>query len=88
MTATEFKPDWVSPPGDTIRDMLISRGMSQLAILAGYAPKLVRDLMTGDARIGRRRAQDLEVFIGGTQKFWLARERNYRAALKRLASEG
>lgn len=82
-----FSPDWVSPPGDTILDMLDERGWKQteLARRTGYTTKHISLLINGKATITDETAIKLERVIGSTAHFWLAREAQYREGLVRIA---
>lgn len=82
-----FSPDWISPPGDTIADLLEERDwtQAQLAERLGYTKKHVSQLINGKAPITEDTALKLERVLGSTAKFWLSREAQYRA---QLAEEG
>ena len=86
MSVTEtmpFSPDWVSPPGDTIADLLDERSLTQaeLATRLGTSRKFVNQLVSGEASINEATALGLERVLGSTTRFWLNREADYRAAL-------
>lgn len=83
-----FTPDWASPPGDTISDILQERGWTQaeLADRLGYTTKHVSQLVNGKATITEDTAVRLERVLGGSTSFWLTREAQYRA--QRGALEG
>ena len=79
--ATPFRPDWASPPGDTIADLLEERDWSQaeLAGRLGYTTKHVSLLINGKAPVTENTALRLERVLGGGAAFWLAREAQFRA---------
>jgi HTH-type transcriptional regulator/antitoxin HigA len=81
-----FTPDWVSPPGDTILDILEERGWSQveLADRLGYTEKFISQLVNGKVALTVDAAVRLERVLGGTLDFWLSREANYQRHLARL----
>src|SRR5688500_14425455 len=85
MTERPFTPDWVSPPGDTISDLLEERGWSQaeLAERTGFTRKHVNDLVQGRATISAATASKLSMTLGAPVQFWLTREAQYRAAIER-----
>ncbi len=85
----EFRPDWVSPPGETIADLLEQRDWSQaeLARRIGYTPKRLGQLIKGKARLDEETANRLEREIGGGAGFWLAREAGYRERVARLRGQ-
>lgn len=80
-----FAPDWVSPPGDTIADVLEERGWTQteLARRLGYTEKHVSQLINGKAAITEDTASRLERVLGSTAGFWLRKEATYRERLER-----
>lgn len=84
-----FEPDWFSPPGDTIGDLLEERGWSQaeFAQRIGYTTKHVNQLIRGKAPISQETALRLERVLGSTSRFWLQREAEYRETLARRAEE-
>jgi HTH-type transcriptional regulator / antitoxin HigA len=80
-----FAPDWLSPPGDTIADILEERGWEQaeLAQRTGFTKKHVNDLVKGRASLSPDAAQRLSTVLGSSTEFWLTREAQYQAALER-----
>lgn len=85
-SATRFEPDWVSPPGDTIADLLEERGWSQEELVQriGYSPKHVSLLINGKVPLSADAAVRLNSVLGGSIGFWLNREAQYRERLARL----
>jgi len=83
--AQTFAPDWVSPPGDTIEDLLDERGwtQAQLAERTGFTRKHVNDLVKARAAITADTASRLFTVLGGPVSFWLTREAQYRAVVQR-----
>lgn len=81
-----FSPNWVSPPGETILDVLEERGWSQaeFAVRVGFTKKHVNKLVNGSATISDDTAIRLERVLGGTASFWLTREVHYRVTLARI----
>ena len=82
-TTAQFEPDWVSPPGDTIADILEERGRRQdeFAERVGYTPRHASLLINGKAPITEDTAVRLERVLGGTVSFWLSREAKYRESI-------
>lgn len=78
--ANEFKPDWVSPPGDTVRDILEEKGISieQFATTMGWASRHALGFLDGAIALTEEIAEALARHFGGTKDFWLAREKAYR----------
>jgi Zn-dependent peptidase ImmA (M78 family)/plasmid maintenance system antidote protein VapI len=83
MSAANFDPDWVSPPGETIRDALahIQLPRETLGEALGLTEKNLRALLLGELEIDGGIARGLSVTLGGSQGFWLSRETNYRVRL-------
>ena len=84
-----FRPDWTSPPGETLADILEDRGWSQteFAERTGYTEKHVSLLINGKASITEATALKLELVMGNPAAFWLSREARYREALARADEE-
>lgn len=80
-----FAPDWISPPGDTLNDLLVERGWStaEFAERTGLTPGHIHALVTGRARISADAAERLSRVLGSTSDFWLVRDAQYQAALER-----
>lgn len=85
-TSSSFTPDWVSPPGDTIIDLLEERywTQAQLAEALGYTKEHISLLINGKASINEETALKLEQVLGSTAAFWLNREAQYRVNLARM----
>ena len=82
-----YRPDRVSPPGETIRDILEDTGMSQaeLARRMGRPPNKVNQIIQGKKAITADTALELESVLGLPASFWLNREQNYQLALSAQA---
>ncbi|WP_052315733.1 HigA family addiction module antitoxin [Oscillatoria acuminata] len=78
-----FCPDWISPPGDTIADIIEEREWTQtdLAKRLGYTTKHISLLINGKAPITEQTALKLETVLGSSASFWLSLEALYRAKL-------
>jgi len=95
VTATAYSPSEVSPPGETLRELLEERGIPQaeLALRMGRPRKTISEIINGKAALTHETALQLELVLGVPANFWNARERAYRAHLaaleenKRLESE-
>ena len=81
-----FAPDWASPPGDTIADLIEERGWTpaELAERMGYSAKHVNHLVHGKAALTEDAASRLASVLGASAHFWLAREARYRGRVARL----
>lgn len=83
--SSTFAPDWISPPGDTIEDLLAERGWSkaEFAERTGFTAKHVNELVKGRVPITADAAERLSRVLGSTSDFWLVRDAQYRAARER-----
>lgn len=81
-----FSPNWVSPPGDTIAELLKERGITivELARGLGIGDMEADDLIAGRKELNLSVANKLENVVGGAAGFWLAREEQYRKGLQQL----
>lgn len=81
-----FTPDWVSPPGSTVADLIEERGWTQqdLALRSGFTTMHISLLINGNAPITKDTAVKLERVLGSTIRFWMTREAQYREELARL----
>ena len=88
--AIPFAPDWVSPPGDSILDIIEEREWTQveLAQRLGFSLKHVNQLIKGKVPLTEDAAIRLERVLGSTVGFWLAREARYRERCARLEAAG
>jgi HTH-type transcriptional regulator / antitoxin HigA len=81
----QYNPDYVSPPGDTLRDVLEERSMSQaeLAERTGRPQKTISEIINGKAAITSDTALQLEHVLSIPAQFWTQREQNYQDFLAR-----
>ncbi len=81
----QYVPDVVSPPGETLEEVLETRAMSQaeLADRTGRPKKTINEIIRGKATITPETAIQLERVLGIPASFWMTREQNYREALAR-----
>ena len=75
-----FRPDYVIPPGETLRDQLAEMNLSQaeLAVRAGLSTKHVNQIIKGSAPITPETAIVLERITGIPASVWNRREADYR----------
>ena len=80
----KFKPDWISPPGDTIRELLEEKNVSKdnLSKLLNLPIEKIEKLLDGELEIDFYLAYDLYKVFGPSMNFWLKREKNYRNSLE------
>src|SRR5688572_26284026 len=78
-----FNPDWLSSPGDTIADILEEQRLSpeEFARRMGRTRDYAMSLIRGNRTIDEQTARLLSSALGASEKFWVSREQEYRAAL-------
>jgi plasmid maintenance system antidote protein VapI len=88
MLQTDFNPDWVSPPGRTIQDILDARGVSVEAFCEqiGCSKPFFNRLLNGYEKIDSTLALCLENKLGVSQTFWLSRDGQYWHELENLGT--
>ena len=85
----KYTPDVAVPPGETIRETLVSMGMTQaeLAQRMGRSTTKVNEIIQGKTAITVEAALALENILPYPASFWLNLEKNYRLTLARLQKE-
>jgi addiction module HigA family antidote len=81
--ANQYEPDRVSPPGETLAEILVERQMTQtqLAERTGRTAKFVNEVIKGKASITPRVAIEFQRVLGIRSSFWNNRQRHYDAHL-------
>ena len=83
-TENRYAPDWVSPPGKTLAEILKERKITrtEFANRIGLSKKTVNQIIKGKAEISVRIAYKMELalFIPPAC-FWIEREKLYRESL-------
>lgn len=89
MTATTFEPRWASAPGATILEALNARHLTleDLADALGLSDPDTRRLLQGEILISERLAAGIAEVAGGTARFWLTRDEQYRESKRLLSAE-
>ena len=84
-TRNEYQPNYVSPPGETLYELLDDLGMSQaeLAKRTGRPKKTINEIIQGKTAITPETALQFERVLGAPAGFWIRREQNYREYLAR-----
>lgn len=80
----EYTPDSVSLPGETLREVLDERQMTQadLAERMGLPKKTVNEIVQGKAAITPEAALQLERVLGVPADFWNNLEQNYQESTR------
>lgn len=86
MSMNTFEPNWASPPGATVLDLLQERGlqMKELAERAHRDVQSVTRLVFGVEPLTSDWAECLSNVLGATTGFWMRREETYRSDLRRI----
>jgi addiction module HigA family antidote len=85
MAENRYLPDEVSPPGETLLDVLEERGISQadLAERTGRPRKTINEIIKGKTAVTPETALQLERVLGVPAHFWNSRESAYREFIAR-----
>jgi plasmid maintenance system antidote protein VapI len=88
-TSDSFEPDWVSPPGATVRNLLDERGctINDFARAVHRGTQEVSRLLYGHDQLTQDWAEQLARTLGASPTFWLRREEQYRRDVARLVKE-
>lgn len=83
--STTFKPDYASPPGETLAETIEVMGLTQseLARRMGRPIKTINEIIQGKAALTADTALELEHVLGVPASFWNGLESNYREHLAR-----
>lgn len=75
-----YEPDFSSPPGETIKQMLYEKDMNvnELCEKLNMRNDIVTGILDGVVKINKDRAEQLGNVLGPNKRFWLNREKNYR----------
>lgn len=81
-----FHPNWASPPGNTIADVLEAEDISreEFARSVGLTQKQTKELLCGEITIDENLAERLHQSIGPSVVFWTVRETKYRENIDRI----
>lgn len=86
MTSSNYSPNWISPPGKTIKDILADKSIN-MKLFAQYLNQditSVDDLLNGKKPITHEIAEILATTLGASIEFWLSRQYQYEEAIKAL----
>lgn len=85
-SSQSFLPEWASPPGATISDVLAENSLSvkQFSALIGVTLAQATKLLAGRMSVSEEIAERLGKHIGSTKEFWLKREIQYQEDLQRM----
>lgn len=91
MTETRilYQPNEVTPPGETLADLLEEHCMTQteLAKRMGRPLKTINEIINGKAVITPETALQLEKVFEAPADYWIKHETEYRAFLTRCQEE-
>jgi len=89
MKSSEFNPNWASPPGETIKRVLNSKGIGfdEFSTNIQLTVDQLTGLMSGKTRINENLAKKFEIHIGGSASFWLKRDIEYVSQLENISNK-
>ena len=84
-SSNEYQPDAVSPPGETLLEIIEDQGMTvaELAERTGIAPATIYEIINGDVSITPEIAAQFERVLGASADFWSSHELQYRTHFAR-----
>jgi Zn-dependent peptidase ImmA (M78 family)/plasmid maintenance system antidote protein VapI len=84
-----FAPNWVTPPGNTILDILEEKGMTIDAFSRNIREEsnVIKDLLCGNYRIDSLLASKLKDSLGFSENFWLQRDKVFFERKQQLEAE-
>ena len=87
MAEMSFQPDWFSKPGDTLLALMEQCELTseRLALRLRCSNAVVRGLLAGRVIIDDDLALAISKHVGGTPKFWRARQERYLRCLSQAA---
>lgn len=87
--ANDFHPDWISPPGETIVELLDESGLSieELSRKIGLSSRKSQQLLDGELTICQSLASKLESTLKVSSRFWLSRDSQYQSFKKQLEAK-
>jgi len=86
MPDLSFIPDWASPPGATILDILEERSLTSNAFagMIGCSEAQTKDLIEGRSPLTIDIARRLSSTLGASVEFWISRDYQYHEDVERL----
>ncbi len=87
--SAEFFPAWACPPGETVRQLAAKKNLrsDDLAQALGVPLEKLSQLFDGELPITAARAKSLAGLVGASERFWLAREAQYRRDVQALKDD-
>lgn len=84
-----YEPDLVFPPGETLREVLEERSMSQAEVAARMKlpKKTISEIVNGKAAVTGATALELETVLGIPAAVWSNLQRTYDGFLARTAQD-
>ena len=89
MTALQYAPDYLVPPGEILEETLEARGIGkkEFAERIGRTPKFVSELIAGKAPLTPETALDFQHVLNMPASLWANLETNYRLRLASLEQQ-
>jgi HTH-type transcriptional regulator / antitoxin HigA len=89
MAENQYSPTEVTPPGETLLEVLEERGITQaeLSERTGRPRKTINEIVKGKSAITPETALQLERVLGVPAQFWNSRETQYREFLAQLEEQ-
>jgi len=85
-SSEQFVPNWASPPGETVKDLISQKHLTpqDLSELLELSQTETNALLTGHAQVTGAVARRLSACLGASESFWRHREHQYRIDKSRV----
>ena len=86
---SNFERGSICPPGNTVSDLIARKGLSahSLAQIMGVSFSVINGILSGRKEVNHVLASKLSDALGGSERFWLNRERKYREFLQLVRAD-
>ena len=86
MTESTFRPNWASPVGETIAQLMSAGELddSKLAAHLGTTINETRSVLSGVTPLSRKFAEKISEILGGSPAFWLKRDSSFRENAEKI----
>lgn len=78
----KYNPDHLSPPGDSLRDILEEEAVYNFHCKSGLPLDVLKDIISGRQELTPDIIKTLSIFTETDPKYWKNREDEYRKRLK------
>lgn len=89
ISEASFSPDWVAPPGATLKSLLLRNqiSMTDFASEIGLDFEELKQIISGETPIGEKLASIFAGYFSPPAIFWIEREKNYRNRIVEVSGD-